>query len=211
MRVKIAQGKVNDLIPIHPREPDAFKRYGGIFNRAARELLGYKAGRFGGFVATYAVPWMQGVPYPVLLSRWVAFHRREKPQAKINDLVRKAFEFIEDTLRFQMVQIGKAYLDVLHAVFEEAGLSDRRAEIFDYALALELGVSSTSGRAFVELGTSRITAVALEALFPNSELTASEARSQLQELDVSAVGLSSVIVSELRELGLLAPEANIGA
>ena len=129
MRVKITQGKVDDLIPIYPRDPDAFKRYIGIFNRAARELMGYKGFQFGEFVAAYAIPWMKGEPYPALLSRWVAYQKKTKPEAKINDLVRKAFDFIEDTLRFQMVQIGKAYLDLLHAVFDEVGLSGRRTKI----------------------------------------------------------------------------------
>jgi hypothetical protein len=124
----------------------------------------------------------------------------------VNTLVREAFDFIEDMLRFRMVQLGKAYLDVLHYAFEEAGLGVRRREIFDYALALELGVSSTSGRAFIELGTSRITAIALEALFPDSEMTPNQARARLQKLNVEAVSLSPVIVAELRSLHLL-PEA----
>ena len=203
MREKITDGAIDDLIPLHPREADAYQRYVSIFNRAAREVWQYKAGAFGSFVANYAVPWMRGVPYPILLGRWIKYHQEKNPKKPVNTLVREAFDFIEDMLRFRMVQLGKAYLDVLHYVFEETGLGARRREIFDYALALELGVSSTSGRAFIELGTSRITAIALEGLFPDSEMTPNQARARLQKLNVEAVSLSPVIVAELRSLHLV--------
>lgn len=211
MRVKINEGKVDDLIPVHPREAIAFQRYTSIFSRLAREVLVFKGHAYGAFVATYAMPWMSGMPYPVLLGKWIDWHKKKNPDAVINDLVRKGFEFIEDVLRFQMVQLGKAYVDVLRDVLIESGLGDRCSEIFDYSLALELGVSSTSGRAFIELGTSRITALALEALFPDSELTPTQARRQLAELNVEAVSLSPIIVAELRQLRLISEEVKIKA
>jgi len=146
---------------------------------------------------------MQGKPYPVLLSKWVTYKRKKKPAAKINDLIRTGFEFFEQVLRFQMVQAGKAYLDVLHYVLESHNLGERRSEAFDFSLALELGVSSTTGRSFIELGVSRIVATILEGLFPNSELTPKEAKEKLRDLDMSGVGLSPVIVGELRNLDLI--------
>jgi hypothetical protein len=206
MVAKIAKGELEELVPVHPRDPHAYERYAGIFNRIAREVLGYKAGAYGGFLATYALPWMDGVPYPALLSKWVVGHRKRKPNADINSLVRKAFDFIEDVLRFQMVQLGKAYVDVLYYILDNADKADERRRVFDYSLALELGVSTKSGRAFIELGTSRITALALEALFPDSELTPQAARSRLKSLDVKAVGLSDVIIAELRQLKLLSDQ-----
>jgi hypothetical protein len=206
MREKIAEGELDDLMPIHPREAGAFERFSRIFGRIGREIMGLKGqaiAKYGAMVATYAVPWMNGAPYPVLLRRWITFKRGKKPNASVNDHIRGAFEFFEDIIRFQMVQFGKAYVDVLQFVLSEGTHANRRAEVFDYALALELGVSSTSGRAFIELGTSRITAVALEALFPNSELTAPEARARLASLDIAAAGLSPIIIAELRQLQLI--------
>jgi len=203
MSEKIKKGEGDDLFPVHPSNPKAFERYPGIINRALRELWGTKSGPYGGLVATYALPWMQGVPYPVLLSKWVAYHRKKNPNAKINDLIRRGFEFFEQVLRFQMVQVGKAYLDVLHYVLDTENLKERRAEAFDFSLALELGVSSTTGRSFVELGLSRIAATALEALFPNSELTPQAAKQKLRDLDVSGVGLSRIMIDELQRLELI--------
>jgi hypothetical protein len=206
MREKIANGELEDLMPIHPRENAAFARFSRIFGRIAREIMGFERQsipKYGAMVAAYAVPWMNGAPYPVLLRKWIDFKRRKKAKGSVNDLIRNGFEFFEDVIRFQMVQFGKAYVDVLQFVLSESAHANRRAEVFDYALALELGVSSTSGRAFIELGTSRITAVALEALFPNSELSAPEARARLATLDIAAARLSPIIVAELSQLQLI--------
>jgi hypothetical protein len=203
MRTKIEEGNIDELIPIHPDEGGAYKRYAGIFSRLVREVLNYKVKGYGGFIATYAIPWMSGAPYPVLIGKWINYQKKKYPNADVNDTVRKAFDFMEDVLRFQMVQLGKAYIDVLRHVFAEFGLGHRSIEIYDYSLTLELGVSSTSGRAFIELGTSRITALALEALFPDSELTPIQARSRLLKLNLHAISLSQVIVSELHQLGLI--------
>jgi len=204
MSEKIHEGDLEELIPVHPSHPRAFERYPGIINRALRELWGMRSRQYGGLVSSYAVPWMQGIPYPVLLSKWVAYRRKSKPQTQINDAIRTGFEFFEQVLRFQMVQVGKAYLDVLHYVLEAHNLGERRREAFDFSLALELGVSSTTGRSFVELGVSRIVATVLEKLFPNSELGPQEAKRKVRELDIPAVGLSPVIVDELKRLDLIA-------
>ncbi|MES2490662.1 MAG: DEAD/DEAH box helicase [Pseudomonadota bacterium] len=211
MREKIADGKLDDLIPVHPREANAYDRYGLIFGRLAREVMGYKGqsiAKYGNFVATYALLWMKGTPYPVILKKWIDFQRGRFPKKKTNDHVRDGFDFFETVLRFKMVQLGKAYIDVLLFVMKEMGHESRRGEVFDYALALELGVSTTSGRAFVELGTSRIAAIALEALFPDSELTPALAREKLAALNLKAVTLSPIILDELRQLRLIevAPE-----
>jgi hypothetical protein len=207
MTEKVLAGELEELLPVHPRRPEAYDRYSKIFSRIARQVMGYKpqgAARYGGFIANYAVLWMRGASYPALLRKWVEYQKKQSPKASINDMVRKGFDFFEEVLRFQMVQLGKAYVDVLHFVLEESGEEGRRREAFDFSLALELGVSTTTGRAFIELGTSRITAIVLEALFPDSELTPQAARERLAKLNTRAISISPIILKELRQLKLIA-------
>ena len=97
--------------------------------------------------------------------------------------------------------------DVLHYVLEIQKLESRRSEAFDFALALELGVSTTSGRSFIELGISRIAATVLEGLFPDSELTPQDAKTKIRGLDVQGVGLSPVIIDEPLRLELIADQS----
>lgn len=201
--LKVDEGEVESLLPVHPSHPKASSRYSGIINRTLREITGKEQGAYAGLIAGYAVPWMQGRPYPVLLAKWVVYKRKKNPRAKINDIIRTGFEFFEQVLRFQMVQMGKAYLDVLHHVLEAKGMSERRSEAFDFSLALELGVSSTTGRSLVELGLSRIAATVIEGLYPDSELSVQEARERLAGLDIAAVSLAPLVADELRRLKLI--------
>ena len=145
--------------------------------------------------------WMQGKPYPALLADAVS--REEKRLAKktaeyealikvepqtrkrrpkpldINDVIRKEFDLIEDVIRFQYVQLGKAYIDILALALGQCGHAERVKDIFDFPLALELGVATRSGWSFMELGLSRIAAAALEPHFPNSDLGVQQARDWL--------------------------------
>ncbi|WP_278069495.1 DEAD/DEAH box helicase [Brevundimonas sanguinis] len=223
---KISAGMADDLIPRFPEEyMVAREAYTAIFNRAQR-AVNLNENRFPALVSGVAVKWMQGAPYPLLLSdaikrarkQWTAKNnvyeeelarnprtRKRKPSdLDVNDVIRKEFDLIEDVIRFQYVQLGKAYVDILTLALRKCGLETRIREIFDFPLALELGVSTRSAWSFMELGLSRIGAGALESQFPNSELSVGEAREWLRSVDVRSLKLNSVIVNELIDLGLVA-------
>ncbi|MFK2906051.1 DEAD/DEAH box helicase [Dyella ginsengisoli] len=212
---KIDAGDLDEILPMNPREaPEGL--YQSIFMRILREV-DQQQGKFGALVAGLALQWMRGVPYPVILKYWVKRARaaeerkaqeaaktgsRSKKPKTVDALIREAFDLIEEVVRFRFVQLGKAYRDLLIFALQEKGLQHRVPEVYDFALALELGVSTETGTAFVELGLSRIAASALEDLFPDSSMTAAEARQALRTLDVTANELSPVIVAELDRLGL---------
>ncbi|HHW1564564.1 TPA: DEAD/DEAH box helicase [Pseudomonas aeruginosa] len=215
---KIDAGELADIIPLNPREaPDGM--YQSIFNRILRTVDQQK-GNFGALVAGLAIQWMKGVPYPVILKYWVqrarlaearaaekaaATSTRPKRPKTVDALIREAFDLIEDVVRFRFVQLGKAYRDLLVLALQEKGLQKHIPDVYDFALALELGVSTETGTAFVELGLSRIAASALEDLFPSSSMTVMEVRQALRTLDVVANKLSPIIIGELDRLGLRDP------
>jgi hypothetical protein len=212
------------LIPTNPHETGSYLLYGGIFNTILKEVYGQK-GNFGGYVATLAISWMKGIPYPVILAHAIksAKARAEKeaeekrikklqdPKSRVrtskpvdtSKVIRDVFDTIEDVVRFQFVQLGKAYIDLLTLALKNEGRSDLVPTIFDFSLALELGVATMSGRSYVELGLSRIAASALDQLYPDSNLTVSKAREWLWNLDTKTVLLSTVIIDEMRRLELI--------
>jgi hypothetical protein len=223
---KIDAGEIADIIPLNPREaPDGL--YQSIFRRILK-AVDFQEGNFGALVAGLAIQWMKGTPYPVILNNWVKRSRAAEERAKkaaaaadaegrprqnlrkpkaVDALIREAFDLIEETVRFRFVQLGKAYRDLLVHALREKGMHERIPEVYDFALALELGVSTATGTAFVELGLSRIAASALEDLFPSSSMTVTEARQALRTLDVVTNKLSPIIVAELDRLGLREPLA----
>jgi hypothetical protein len=79
-------------------------------------------------------------------------------------------------------------------------------DVYDFPLALELGISTRSGWSFMELGLSRIAAAALQPEFPDSNLTPDAARKRLVGIeDIGTLRLGAVIVDELRRLKLVRP------
>ncbi|TIV60520.1 DEAD/DEAH box helicase [Mesorhizobium sp.] len=224
MLAKIAEGDFDELLPVNPHDKGSKKRYASIFLRIQRCVFNVQHA-FGAVAAGTAVDWMKGLPYPALLA--IAVRKAEEKRAKkiveneaekaanpnarvrtprevdVNGVIRREFEMIEDVLRFQYVQLGKAYIDILNLALRETGNAARIAEIFDFPLALELGVATKSGWSFMELGLSRIAASALEPNFPNSNLSVQDARSWLATVEVRDLGLSPVIVEELKKLNLV--------
>jgi len=200
------------------------KHYSSIFLRIQRYVF-QTENAFGAVAASTAVDWMTGIPYPALLA--IAVDKAERKRANkiaeneaikaqnpaarvrtprqinVNSIVRREFDMIEDVLRFRYVQLGKAYIDLLNLALRTTGNEARIPEVFDFPLALELGVATKSGWSFMELGLSRIAASALEPSFPNSTLSVHEARGWLATVDVSSLRLSPIIVDELRKLKLV--------
>ncbi|MFT3784145.1 MAG: hypothetical protein QM790_19225 [Nibricoccus sp.] len=123
--------------------------------------------------------------------------------ALIEEKARSLFDFVEQELRFRYVQYGRAYIDILNLVLEEEKLGSRAKEIYDFPLALELGVSSAAGQVFIEIGLSRIAASTFEQLIPDSSPTPESAKRWLSGLAGTEFNLSSVIWDELRRKGLL--------
>ncbi|MGH6647548.1 DEAD/DEAH box helicase [Aquabacterium sp.] len=215
--VKINEGAIESLIPVKPSAAPK-EHYEKLFGRIVEQVNGQSM-KFGMLAAPLAVWWMKGMPYPVMLKLWADRRRKteerkakvasaegkEPPKPKtVNQHIYEAFTLIEDVVRFQFVQLGKAYRDILLLALRETGNEDRVKDVFPFALALELGVSTEAGTAYVELGLSRIAAAALEALAnPGEVLSAEGARNLLKELDPAKAPLSPIILEELRRLGLV--------
>jgi hypothetical protein len=217
---EIRAGKVQQLIPVNPvgSNVDPYPAYVIIFNYIAKAI--YRSdGNFGGFLALYAIPWMKGVPYPVFVSKAVKHEEKRIANLKtekgrntpvdVAKVVRSVFDTIENIVRFKYVQYGKVYIDLLSLALRSEGYESLVPSIFDFSLALELGIGTESGKSYIELGISRITAAELQRRFPNSALTVSEAREKLWNMDVDGAGFNPVIVRELLELGLIPPQESM--
>lgn len=231
---RLNDGTLDNVVPKSPADlgKAAFSHYKEIFNILFKYIKGFDK-NFGGYVARIAVRWMEGKPYPFILNYEITSENRlvtkKRNMERLNlmadpgyrmksiadanpsKVIKKAFDTIEDVVRFQLVQMGKAYNDILIHVFNNNGLTHRVSEIFDFALALELGVSTNTGRAFLELGLSRIAASELQKIFPNSDLDVSDAREKLLNFEPSPYKLSSVILTEIDKVKAALVSAEVSA
>ncbi|WP_350446516.1 DEAD/DEAH box helicase [Pseudomonas solani] len=222
---QIDQGKGDQLIPLSPTElgDKSFKHYISIFNLIYSKIKGWK-GNLGGYVAPIAVRWMEGLPYPVIISYEVssaqqsldeklkneeAMRRtgariRVSTKTKIdkNQVINKTFDTIESLIRFQLVQMGKAYIDLLRYAFHKAGRPEKTLQIFDFSMALELGISSVTGQALLELGLSRIAAAEVQKVLVEDPGDINELKKTLLAVEWDVFKLSPIILAELERLGL---------
>lgn len=208
-REKIEKNDAEDLIPLFP-SGQAYRRYVQIFSRINKYILANNSSRFSNRLASTGIAWMSGTPLPRLIDNYVKHKTKEdgggkKQTGNVDGHVRNVFQFVEDILRFKYVQLGRAYVDLLRYAFLEAGKSDDAARVYDFPLALELGVSSHAGAVFIELGLSRISASFLENLIPDSNPSLDRAREWLHGLDPDEHNLSAIIVTELERKGLRKP------
>jgi len=126
----------------------------------------------------------------------------------IDGAIRDMFTLIEQTIRFKLVQWAKAYVDLLKYALVQEGLDEMVAQVYDFSLALELGVSTRTGRSLVEFGLSRITAAAMASLITDSSLSSDQVRGWFSQQPASLIQqLSPLVVAELRERGLVSVDA----
>jgi hypothetical protein len=222
LRTLIEEGAFDKLMPVNPSS-DSYTVYNSIFRRLYKHLGGMKLSGDEGkksrgyvnYVTTTALTWMRGKPLTQLVNEAVKYKltsskqaNKSKPDQEVIDgAIRSLFELIEQTIRFRLVQWAKAYVDLLRFALVEEGRPELVKQVYDFSLALELGVSTTTGRSLVEFGLSRITASAISTLITDSSLTPEKVKAWLRSQPEELLSqLSNVILAELRAKDLLAPE-----
>lgn len=207
-REKIAEGAEDELIPLPPFPVSAtvWRRYVNVFSRINKYILNKNSSRFSNKLTALSLAWMRGSPLPIIIKDAIRYAESRTNNVNYDSTIRGIFEFIEDLLRFKYVQLGRAYIDLLRFALNEGGKDDKARGIYDFPLALELGVSSVAGQAFIELGLSRISASALESLIPDSDPTVEQARMWLSGLSGDEFPLSKIIWGELSRKGLIQTE-----
>lgn len=118
---------------------------------------------------------------------------------------------VEETARFKAPKYISAYLDVLRLFLIEVGREDLIDEDFDIGIALEFGVSSTTLLSLMELGLSRMSAVALYEKIARDDLDKEGCLAWINEHGPNFVGmdLPNLIAREaLQVSGLSDPEAS---
>lgn len=222
IRELVRQRDFSKVMPSNP-SGDAFAVYNSIIRRLYKylggmNLSGEDAKTHRGYVnhvTATALKWMRGEPLTQLVAEAVKYKKkiaqqtntRPLTQAAIDGAIRDIFTLIEQTIRFKLVQWAKAYVDLLKYALVQEGLNDMLSQVYDFSLALELGVSTRTGRSLVEFGLSRITAAAIASLVTDSSLSPDQIRSWfLQQPESLIQQLSPLVVAELLERGLVSVE-----
>lgn len=110
-------------------------------------------------------------------------------------------ELVEQIARFRAPKYLSAYMDVLYLHLREIGREDLIDDGLDIGTQLEFGVSSTTLLSLMELGLSRMSAVALYEKIARDDLNRDECLAWISERmsQFRAMDIPAIIIREVRE------------
>ena len=155
-------GHPEDLLLAPSESEDAYDRFTEIMGRLNENVLTvFLPSTLIPLHALIVLEWMKGFSLPTIISRRMEYLQRRGTAFDTATVIRSTLDLIETTARFLAPRYFSAYVDVLNQHLREIGREDLIDNDLDIGVALEFGVTSITMRSLMELGMSRISAVAL--------------------------------------------------
>ena len=109
-------------------------------------------------------------------------------------------ELVEQIARFRAPKYLSAYVDVLNIHLKAIGKADLIDHGLDIGTQLEFGVSSQTLLSLIELGLSRVSAVALYEKIARDDLNKQDCIAWVKERDTQfeGMGIPAIIIREIR-------------
>ncbi|MER8706292.1 DEAD/DEAH box helicase [Mesorhizobium sp. M1088] len=196
------EGEPENLLPVEVASDDSYDRFVTIMRRINGSL--FPAFEPEGRIRLFALivfQWLKGRSLAEIIRRNIAWHEEVKRAYSLPTLIRDTMALVEQIARFKAPKYLSAYMDVLHLHLRSIGREDLIDHGLDIGTQLEFGVSSRTLISLMELGLSRMSAVALYEKIARDDLNQEEClewvverADQLEGMDIPAV-----IVRELRE------------
>jgi len=196
------EGDPENLLPAAVESADSFDRFVTIMHRINENL--YPAFEPDALIRLYVltvVQWLKGYSLARMIRDSIRWHNDIGRDYKLPLLIRQTMDRVEQIARFRAPKYLSAYMDILQIYLEEAGRKDLIDDDIDIGTQLEFGVSTRTLISLMELGLSRMSAVALYEKIAREDLTRDgclawvlERRDQLDFMDIPAI-----ILREVRE------------
>lgn len=195
-------GDVENLLPAEVASFDSYDRFVAIMGRIHTHLFpAFGPEKVNRLYAMVVVNWLQGLSLAIMIRKSIEWHNKVDRAYRLPALIRQTMDLVEQIARFKAPKYFSAYMDVLHLHLKETNREDLIDQELDIGTQLEFGVSSRTLLSLMELGLSRMTAVALYEKIALDDLTQEECldwvgqrRDQMEALDIPLI-----ILREIRE------------
>jgi superfamily II DNA/RNA helicase len=187
-------------MPLNPYVSGSYDRLKSCFQ--ILEEIFFKTGlgtySYDAFLANW---WMKGATLKEMIANKIERANAQNDDDRINSLIRKLFEEIEDRLRYMYVKYMNMYNDVLRAVLIEQNYTKEADRLQPIHLFLEYGASSVTMINLIAVGLSRTSAILLKQVrhMPDN-LSVAECQSRIESIDISRAELPSICISEILRL-----------
>jgi hypothetical protein len=194
------EGDIENLLPALVDSQDSYDRFMTIMRRINQYL--FPAFLPEGLIPLHAlivVQWLKGFSLAAMIQRNIDYHRNRGRTYRLPGLIRHTLELVEQTARFQAPKYFSAYMDILNLHLRAIGRNDLIDDDLDIGTQLEFGVSSRTLLSLMELGLSRMSAVALYEKIARDDLSkedclawVAEREAQFEGMDIPAIILREV-------------------
>ena len=196
------KGELDNLRPLEVASDDSYDRFITIMRRINANL--YPAFKPESRIKLYALivfRWLKGQSLAEIIRKNIAWHVEAKRSYKLPTLIRDTMELVEQVARFKAPKYLSAYIDVLHFHYRSIGREDLIDHGLDIGTQLEFGVSSRTLISLIELGLSRMSAVALYEKIAHDDLGQEKCREWVVEHkdQLDNMELPAIIIREIRE------------
>lgn len=195
------EGDIENLLPAAVDSQDSHDRFVTIMGRINQHL--FPAFLPEGLIRLHAlivVQWLKGYSLASMIRRNIDYHRSRGRSYNLPVLIRHTMELVEQIARFRAPKYFSAYLDVLHAHLRTIGRVDLIEDELDIGTQLEFGVSSRTLLSLMELGLSRMSAVALYEKIARDDLSQEACIAWVVERDAQfeGMGIPAIMLREVR-------------
>lgn len=193
-------GDVENLLPAEVASNDSHDRFITIMERINEHLfLAFTPGARIKLYALIVVKWLRGYSLARIIRDSIDWHQTVGRPFKLPELIRGTMELVEQIARFKAPKYLSAYMDVLHLHLREIGREDLIDDGLDIGMQLEFGVSTTTLLSLMELGLSRMSAVALYEKIARDDLSRDECKDWISERtsQFQAMGIPAIIIREI--------------
>jgi hypothetical protein len=192
---------VENLLPATVDSQDSYDRFVTIMRRINQSL--FPAFVPEGLIPLHAlivVQWLKGYSLATMIRRNIEYHRSRNKPYKLPVLIRHTMELVEQIARFRAPKYLAAYMDVLHLHLRSIGRFDLIEDELDIGTQLEFGVSSRTLLSLMELGLSRMSAVALYEKIARDDLSQQACVAWVVERNeqFEGMGIPAIISREVR-------------
>jgi superfamily II DNA/RNA helicase len=203
------EGDPENLLPAPVDSEDSYDRFVTIMRRINHNM--YPAFLPEGLIPLYArivVQWLKGFSLARMIRRNIEYHLKNNRPYKLPTLIRQTMEHVEQIARFKAPKYFSAYLDVLHLHLRQIGRDELIEDGLDIGTQLEFGVSSQTLLSLMELGLSRMSAVALYEKIARDDLNKDQCLAWVAERidQFAGMDIPAIILREILER--LQPDAD---
>lgn len=194
-------GVMENLLPATVDSQDSYDRFVTIMRRINQHL--FPAFLPEGRIKRYAlivVKWLRGYSLARMIREDIANLEDRNRSYNLPTLIRQTMDDVEQIARFRAPKYLSAYMDVLHFHLRAIGRVDLIEQGIDIGTQLEFGVSSRTLLSLMELGLSRMSAVALYEKIARDDLSQQDCIAWAQERDAQfeGMGIPVIILREIR-------------